>query len=69
VGSRSIGPQHDRDQILLRFVVEGQGRHQGQIAPGVIVSIEEGERLLHSIFILKSLNLLLKSQWNNSKIT
>jgi hypothetical protein len=40
------GPQHDRHQILIGFVVEGQRGHQGQVPPGVIVSVEEGERLL-----------------------
>jgi len=40
------GPQHDRDQILFRFVVEGQCGHQRQVAPGVVVAVEEGQRLL-----------------------
>ncbi len=40
------GPQHNRHQILVGFVVEGQRGYQGQVTPGVIVSIEAGERLL-----------------------
>lgn len=39
-------PQHDGRQILLGFVIERQGGHQRQIAPSLIVSIEEGELLL-----------------------
>jgi len=45
-GGAVAGAQHDRDQILLRLVVEGQRGHQWEIAPGVIVPVEEGECLL-----------------------
>ena len=38
--------QDDRGQILVRFVVERQRRHQRQIAPRVIVPIEERQLLL-----------------------
>src|SRR3989475_9747165 len=43
---RIAGPPHRRDGILLRFVVEGHRGHDGQIAPRVVVAVEEGELLL-----------------------
>ena len=45
-GRRVAGPQHGGDGIPLRLVAEGHRGHDRQIAPGVVVAIEEGELLL-----------------------
>ena len=39
-------PQNDRDQILFRFVVERQRGHQRQVAPCVVMPVEERQLLL-----------------------
>ena len=45
-GRRVAGPQHGGDGILLRLVAEGHRGDDRQIAPGVVVAIEEGQLLL-----------------------
>ena len=42
-GGRHIsGPQHRRAQILFAFLVEGLKRQQQQVAPAIVVPVEEG---------------------------
>ena len=38
--------QHRSDHVLRRLGIEGQRRHQGQVARGVVVPVEEAELLL-----------------------
>ena len=45
-GRRIAGPQHGGDGILLRLVAESHRGDDRQIAPGVVVAIEEGQLLL-----------------------
>jgi len=45
-GRRIAGAQHDGDGILLGLGVEGHRGHHRQIAPRVVVAVEEGELLL-----------------------
>ncbi len=42
---RIARPEDRRTQVLLGFVVEGEERQQWQIAPAVVVPVEEGELL------------------------
>ena len=45
-GRRVAGPQHGGDGILLRLGAEGHRGDDRQMAPGVVVAIEEGKLLL-----------------------
>src|SRR5206468_1925763 len=38
-------PEDRRTQVLLGFVVEGEERQERQIAPAVVMAVEEGELL------------------------
>ena len=39
-------PEDGRDQVLRPLAVEGERPNHGQVAPGVVVAVEEGELLL-----------------------
>ena len=39
-------PQHRGHQVLHPLVVERQGAHERQVAPGIVVPVEEGQLLL-----------------------
>src|ERR1035441_2225003 len=39
------GSQDRREQVLLRLVIEGDKSHHGQIAPGVVIAVEQSQLL------------------------
>jgi len=39
------GSQHRREQVLLGLVVESDKPHHGQIAPSVVIAVEQGQLL------------------------